>query len=179
MKLRLTVATMLLVTGVAAQGDLRACGDKFLVVSRGTRFQLAVARTTAAILIYANPASNLPRALANLPIDDTLRKAGHKPTTVTTAAAFDAALGRGGWDLVLVDAADSRDVSTRLAADRASAVVLPVVYNTTAGQLAEVTRQYQCVLKSPTKNQSFLDKVDEALSLKPRPRGKIADKVSD
>ena len=155
---------------------VEACGDKFLIGSRGTRFQHAPSATAgASILVFANPTSNLPKALANVPVDATLRKAGYKPTTVTTANDFDAALSRGGWDLVLVDVADGPAVSVRVAGVKAP-VVLPVVYNATDPQLVQAKKQYQTVLKSPTKSQPFLDAIDDALALRVKPSGKAAAK---
>lgn len=164
----LILVGLLIASGMATGGDVIACGDKFLIVSRGTRFQRASIRTPASILVYADPASNLPKALANVSVDATLRKAGYKPTTVTSAAEFDAALGRGGWDLVLVDVAQSSIVSSRVRG-AAAPMVLPVVYNAGGTGLAQAKKQFPLVLKSPTKNQAFLDTIDEALALQTKP----------
>ena len=172
MTIRLTVAGALCLAAIAIPQGLQACGDKFLVVSRGTRFQRAAPnRTPAAILVYANPETGLPKTLADLPIEDTLRKAGYKPTTIATADALDAALRRGGWDLVLVDVADSQAVSRKLQGGNAP-IVLPVVYQTSGTDVAHAKKQYQCVLKSPIKCQSFLDGIDEALALRSKAAGK-------
>jgi hypothetical protein len=160
---QLVVIGLLIGASAAVHTDLLACGDKFLIVTRGTRFQRAAARTSASILVFANPASNLSKALVNVPIEATLRKAGYKPTTVTTVAELDAALSRGGWDVVLVDVADSRVVSGRTGSAPAP-VVLPVFYNVTGDELARAKKQYPAVLKSPTKSQPFLDAVDDALA---------------
>jgi hypothetical protein len=161
MTTRFVAATVLLLAGIVGSEPLLACGEKFLIRSRGTRFQRAApARVAASILIYANPAVNLPKALANVPVDATLRKAGYTPTTVTTRQELDTALGRGGWDLVLVDVADSGVVSGR-------APTLPVVFNATSAQVAAAKKQHQRILKAPTKSQSFLDTIDDALAERP------------
>ena len=165
------LAGLLIASGMATGADLLACGDKFLIVSRGTRFQRASIRAPASILVYADPASNLPKALANVSVDATLRKAGYKPTTVTSAAEFDAALDRGGWDLVLVDVAQSQVVSSRVRG-AAAPMVLPVVYSAGRTEVAQAKKQFPLVLKSPTKNQGFLDTIDEALALQAKPGNK-------
>jgi hypothetical protein len=175
---RILLVGFLMLAAAATGRDLIACGDKFLIVGRGTRFQRAATRTPASILVYANPTSNLPRALANLPVDETLRKAGYKPTTVTSAAELEAALGRGGWDLVLADVSDSAAVRGRLRGDTGP-LVLPVVFNATGGELAQAKKQYAHVLKSPTKNQSFLDAIDDALAARARERAKSGSKTGD
>lgn len=161
-----TIAAALLLVGAVAGSDLLACGDKFLVVSRGTRFQRAGVRTSATILVYANPASGLPKMLANLPVETTLRKAGYVPTSVATIDELDRALAGHHFDLVLTDVADTKEVGGRLHGDN-SPIVLPVVYNMTGAELAKAKKQYLCILKSPAKSQSFLDAIDEALAMKP------------
>jgi hypothetical protein len=175
---RMLFAGFLLLGATATGRDLLACGDKFLVVGRGTRFQRASARIPASILVYANPTSNLPKALANLPVDATLRKAGYKPTTVTSSTDLDTALGRGGWDLVVADVADTQALTARLHGG-SGPLMLPVVYNATNSELAQARKQYAHVLKSPTKNQSFLDAIDDVLAARPKPSGKAGVKSGD
>ena len=166
MKTRFVAAALLLLAGIGSSQPLLACGEKFLMGSRGTRFQRAApARRPAAILVYANPAMNVPKALANVPFDATLRKAGYRPTVVSSADAFDSALGRGGWDLVLVDVAESKAVSSRAQGVNAP-VILPIMFKATGDELSAAKKQYRVVLKAPTKNQSFLDAVDDALAVR-------------
>jgi len=156
-------AALLLVASIGTSDTLLACGEKFLMGSRGTRFHRPANRQSAAILVYANPTLNLPRALANVPVEATLRKAGYRPTVVTSAEAFSSALGQGGWDLVLADVGDSQALSGRTR-NANSPVVLPVIYNPTSADLAAAKKQHQRILKAPTKNQAFLDAIDDALA---------------
>ena len=164
MKTRVVAAALLLLAGTGASEPLLACGEKFLMGSRGSRFQRpGPVRTAATILIYANPALNLSTALANVPYDATLRKAGYQPTVVGSAGAFDQALSRGGWDLVLVDVADSATVSSRTHGPKAP-IILPVMLNASGAELAAAKKQHARILKAPTKNHSFLEAIDDALA---------------
>jgi hypothetical protein len=157
-------AALVLLVSVGTSDTLLACGEKFLMGSRGTRFQRpAKIRQSAAILVYANPALNLPKALANVPIEAALRKAGHRPTVVTSPEAFSSALSQGGWDLVLADVSDSQALTGR-ARNANSPIVLPVLYNPTGAELAAARKQHARILKAPTKNQSFIDAIDDALA---------------
>jgi hypothetical protein len=169
---RFIAAALLLFVGTGSGDPLLACGEKFLMGSRGTRFQRPGApRESAAILVYANPARSLPRALANVPVEATLRKAGYRPTVVTSAETLGSALAQGGWDLVLADVSDGLALSSRT--DKAKTpTVLPVLYNPTNAELAAAKKQYQRVLKAPTKNQSFLDAIDGALASRSASQGK-------
>jgi DNA-binding NtrC family response regulator len=141
------------------------------VVSRGTRFQrAAVARKPANILVYANPASTLPKALEKVMVDATLRKAGYNPTSVSDANALEQALRQGGWDLVLADLADSTAVRGQLRGS--GPMVLPVAYNATGSDIAQAKKDYQRVLKGPFKAQSFLEAIDDALALRDKLQAK-------
>jgi len=159
-------------------GDVSlACGDKFLVSSRGSRYQrAAVARQPASILVYANPDSELPKALAGISVDATLTKAGYRPTTVATADELEKALARGGWDLVVVGMDDAQGVSKRLRGDRVAAL-LPVVSGTTSHELDEARKLYPVVFKAPAKSQSLVSAIDEALARRPKPPAKSAGRV--
>jgi len=167
-------AGVLLLLAIATP-DLLACGDKFLVLGRGTRFQhAALARFPAAILVYANPSSSLPKALSNLPVEATLRKAGYRPTTVASASELDEALHTSRWDLILLDVADSSAVAAQATGNSTPPAILPVLYNPTEPELEVARHKYRCIVKSPTKNQSFLETIDEAIALRGRPPAKSA-----
>ena len=150
---------------VAMANESLACGDKFLVSSRGTRHQRApVARRSAAILVYANPSSQLPKALTNVPVEATLRKAGYRPTSVATAEELDAALENGSWDLVVADLAEVQALRDRNDVAEGSNY-LPVVYNASASVLKQAKSQYQIILKAPTRIEAFLETIDDAVAL--------------
>jgi hypothetical protein len=169
------VVTVLLFSMIGAGEPLWACGEKFRMASRLTRFQRPpVTRSAASILIYANPA--LSKALDYVPIDDTLRKAGYKPTSVTTPKEFQAALGRGGWDLVLLNLGDTDAAISRSPVGNAP-VVLPVVFNASKAELDAAKRQYPHVLKGPVKSRLLVDAIDDALAEKPPTQSKINSKT--
>ena len=170
MKKRMLIAGLLIVA--SAGSELLACGDKFLVASRGTRYQrAAVARQPANILVYTNTTSALPKALERADVDATLRKAGYKPTSVSGPSELEQALRRGGWDLVVADLADGMAVSGRLQGASAP-MLLPVAYNATGSDLAQAKKDYQRILKGPVKSQAFLEAIDDALALREKLRSK-------
>lgn len=165
MRRRLLVAGLVVLT--FAGSDLFACGDKFLVVSRGTRFQRAgLARPPATILVYANPTSTLPKALEKAEVDETLRKAGYKPTSVTDPKQLEQTLRKGGWDLVIADLADGTAVRSVVAGATKEPMILPVVYRATGSEIAQAKKDYPRVIKGPVKSQAFLDAVDDAVLLR-------------
>src|SRR5262245_51513913 len=113
MKTKVLIATVLL--SAAQIADPLACGSKFLIPSRGTRYERSpAARQAAAILVYANRTSALAGTLADLPIDRTLRNAGYKPAAVTSIEDLQRALKGNNWDLIVLDVADSQTVKQLL-----------------------------------------------------------------
>src|SRR5256885_777396 len=99
MKRRLGAAALVLLNGMGSVNLLFACGDKFLSVGRGTRLQQPPRGRHESILIYADPTSDVPTALAHVSVDTALRGAGYRAKVVATAAEFETELTQGGWDL--------------------------------------------------------------------------------
>jgi len=167
MKTRSIILTVLLAIGVES-AHLIACGDKFLVSARGTRFQrAAVPREPATILVFADPASNLPRSFDSGSLEQTLRAAGYRPTIIASSEELDRALRLGRWDLILLDATQTDRVSTRLDRDSAPApVLLSVLYKPTGAEWKSATKRFEAVMKSPAKNRVLIDSVDDALAVK-------------
>lgn len=163
MRLRPAAAMLLALTAACEGPDLLACGDKFLVVARGTRFDRAPpARQHVGILLYANPASDVPRAIASLSVEAMLRKAGYRPLSVSTIGEFDKALRSANWDLVVVDLADAPVASARLEGTGAP-LVLPVALNPTHAALVEAKKRYAGVINAPARSQAFVDAIDDAI----------------
>ena len=67
----------------------------------------------------------------------------------------------------LTDAADAAGLSGDLQKNT-RAVLLVVVFDTSTAQLKQLKQQYPRLLKSPTRSQTVLDAVDEALASRPK-----------
>jgi len=80
-----------------ASGELLACGDKFLVGSRGTRYQRPKTARAAAIVIYTDPSAAADTAR----VESLLTRHGHHPTIATTLEQLSAILKTGRFDVVL------------------------------------------------------------------------------
>ena len=173
------IASALLLFSVAGSpSDVLACGDKFLLLGRGTRFQRLASAQRGAILVYLNPSSNLPKALSNLPFDSMLRKAGHRAAVVTVPEELARIVRRDKWDVVVIDVADGEAIKSLLSVRETSPVLLPVVDSASDNNLALVKKEYGCVLESPAKTQSFMDAIDAALALKETTRQKSDAKLT-
>jgi len=162
MRKRLCAVSLVLLNGIGSGNFLLGCGDKFVGAARGTRFQQAPSGHQETILIYTNPASDVPTALARVSVDATLRRAGYRPKTVATSAEFERELSQRGWDLVLVGLADAQEVTQR-AQNKAN--ILPVALKATDAQLKQTKKQYPVVLtKAPATNDRFVQMIYDALA---------------
>lgn len=143
-------------------GDLLACGDKFLVASRGTRFHRAgIARRPAAVLVYAPAGTRLGATVDALRLPAALVKVGYAPTVVTSSDALAAALRLRRWDVVLVDLDDSGTVGGP-PAPRPPAVVA-VAFDAPRDRLQQARRQFAAVVRAPRRADAVVDAIDEAL----------------
>ena len=155
---------VLILWGLSASSDVFACGNKFLVASRGTRFgKVPVARQDAAILVYANPDSTMPQTMATVPVETVLLKAGYKPTIIADPDEFNQALSQGGWDLVLADLNDSAAVRAQMGDE--APMLVPILYAPTKGDFQQAKKEYDSVIKAPVKSQRFLESVDAAVAM--------------
>ncbi len=157
---------VLVLWGAGGVTDLLACGNKFLVPSRGTRFgKVAVDRQDAAILVYAAPASGVAKAMGDIPVETVLLQAGYMPTRVSDPQGLSTALEKGGWDLVLADLDASETLRWQLEGDNAPTVV-PVLYEPTKSDMVQARKDYGSALKAPFKSQRFLETIDDAVAMR-------------
>ena len=158
MRKTLLALGVLFIYGISS-GELLACGDKFLVASRGTRYQRAgqarhggVDSRVHARLVHD---SESLRTVS----EDVTKKAGYRVTRCENANELEQALRQGGWDVLLADLADSPDVRGRVRT--AGRCVVPVAYRVTGTQIAQAKKEYQRVLKGPIKTYAFLAAMDD------------------
>jgi len=138
------------------------CGDKFLRVGRGARFQRGyVAIHPACILLYVNPHAAATPAMREL--EPALKRAGHKPAMVETPLALVEALKTGHYNVVVADLADVPTVQAQARSLTASPAILPVIEKPTPAARSEAKREYTCVVETPGKKDDALASIDELM----------------
>jgi len=156
--------SLVLVTILVGAGpsNAEACGDKFLRVGRGARFQRAyVAVHPATLLLLSRPGSTVAAALNEL--EPTLKRAGHRPVVLKDATALPEALGRGHFNIVLGDIKDLPSVEEAAQASGVRVDVLPFLEQPTPETLASAQNDYHCVAQVPGKKIDVLAKLDEVM----------------
>ena len=103
--------------------DLLACGDKFLVAGRGTRYQRPKTARAASILIYADPASAVATSLKKGKVESLLKLEGHRATKVQSLEELSAIVSSGRYDVILTANGDSANVQKLVASPDAATVL--------------------------------------------------------
>jgi hypothetical protein len=139
--------------------DVMACGDKFLLVGRGARYQRGyVAVHPGAILLYANTPLTSSRGLRA-----ALKMAGHKVTVASTRTALDASLGAREFDIVLADSSESGSLRGDVTK---SAMVVPVLSSKAPALNNAAAGKEFCVLKDDNRKRHPLAVLDEIIGAK-------------
>jgi hypothetical protein len=158
----LCILVVTIVTIASSAVDLLACGDKFLRVGRSPRMRAYASVHPSAILVYA------PRWTRHGigDFEQMLKRAGHKPVTVTTRDALVQAFGATKYDVVITSYPDATTVKKELDALPAGPALLPIVYKASKAEAADAAASYTCVLK-PEKMTAFqaLEEIDHLLDL--------------
>jgi hypothetical protein len=123
LRVALAVALLTVASGSMA-GDALACGDKFLVAGRGTRYQRPKTARAAAVLIYADPASAAAAGLKSAKLETALKREGHRLTLVESTDQLAAILTGGRFDVVLTSANAANTVERLVRGVRDAAVVV-------------------------------------------------------
>ena len=126
MSWRRRVGALVVVLAVAMTGDLFACGDKFLVGGRGTRYQRPKSARAASVLIYADPASAVAASLKKAKVESLLKLEGHRATNVQTLDQLSNVMSSGRFDVILTANSDSASVERLIASAPDAAVVVGV-----------------------------------------------------
>jgi DNA-binding NarL/FixJ family response regulator len=126
MAIRRRLGALVVILAVGMTGELFACGDKFLVGGRGTRYQRPKNARAASVLIYADPASAVAASLKKAKVESLLKLEGHKATKVQTLDELSNVVTSGRYDVILTANSDSANVQRMLATGPDAAVVVGV-----------------------------------------------------
>lgn len=123
---RLYAGVLIAVLAISMTSELLACGDKFLVGGRGTRYQRPKNARAASVLIFADPSSVVPATLKNVKVESLLKLEGHRSTKVETLDQLSAVVSSGRFDVILTAASASADVQKLVGGVPAPAIVLAI-----------------------------------------------------
>lgn len=163
MNRRIGLAGLVVAVGLWAGPGLLACGDKFLVVGRGTRYERPKNARAASILIYANPSAGLRAALKDIRVESVLKHEGHRSMTVATPEQLSAILAGGRFDVVLTAGSDAAEVEKLLGGGPDAPVVVAFCAKESGPVHQQAGKGATCALNAPAKAGSLLEAIDKAV----------------
>jgi hypothetical protein len=151
----------LIVTVPAISPVAHACGDKFLMVGRGARFQRAYASVyPGKLLIYARSSTDPKAAIRDPQLHKALRQAGHSVSVIEDWGLLEQALKTVPVDVVLVDIAEAGRLRDLMASSPTHPDALYVAFSS---KMSAASPQLVCRLKSSDRPLKYLDEIENAM----------------
>jgi DNA-binding NtrC family response regulator len=171
--MRKALLSVVLVLWGLAPASSEGCGDKFLRVGRGARFQRGyVALHPARILLFTEARSPLAAALREL--EPVLQRAGHKTLRVEDHAGLSAALRTERYQLVMADLAGAVTVQEHTRGRAVQPSILPVIQGGLRDAAAAAERQFNCFVTAPGKKSNVLAEIDGVMERHLKDKGDAA-----
>lgn len=167
---RTTLAFLLALAGVVSVSQTAdACGDKFLLVGRGVRFQPAYASLNPGhVIVYARPSMSAKAAIRDPQLHKRLRQAGHAVSVIENHALLVEAFRSASPDLVLADVNEGNTVAALAAASPSKPVVLFVEYPAAVERSPALQQKYLCELKPKDRAPRYLEAIENAMKGRPK-----------
>ena len=147
--------------GALGSQPLSACGDKFLLLGRGVRFQRAYAAVhPASILLVLPPKSVKNAAVRDPKLQSALKMAGHRVDVIAPARLRDALTG-GRYDIVVAGRADAMDVADALTGAPKKPAVIGLLES--AEDVSAGGQRLDAVLKTPQPLLNILRLLDDVM----------------
>jgi hypothetical protein len=173
MNTRMLTIAMALGGVLLSAGEMAACGDKFVLLGRGSR--VARAKYPSTILIFMNPDSRIPEAEKEFHLEAILKAAGHDAHIAENEAEVRKALDSGKYDLVLADAVDVPGLRQEARAVPRKPVILPLLYKPTAAELSAAEKEANCQVRASNKSSDLLVVIDESMQSRKKGIAAICD----
>ena len=156
----LRIASALLIAVLWAPNILHACGDKFLLVGRGARFQNAYAAIHPASILIVLPSKSVKNAaVRDSRLRTALKMAGHRVEVLQQPANLADALSRSRPDIILAERADASVIPDG-GGGQPKPTVIAVLEEPSSSELASASQQFEGVLKTPQPLSQILNLLD-------------------
>ena len=165
MKARLAFVFGGLAFAVSGSQAVSACGDKFLLVGRGVRFEQAYAAIHPASILIVLPIKSVKSvAVRDSRLLTALKNAGHRVEVVQQPANLADALSRSRHDIILVERADAsalHNIAPPVGQLKPS--IVGVLEDPSPSALMEARRQLEYVLSTPASLAHILNLMDDVM----------------
>jgi hypothetical protein len=165
-----TAAVAALAFAASLAGSAWACGDKLVALGGGVGFQrVVVSRNPGHIILMLEPASGLEAANKRFNLVASLSLAGHEVFVAKNDDELRELRATGKPDLILVDAASTKQYDVVGAASGTGPAIIPVTYSAEGAQLPVSMQQSGCgSVDVGSKGSHLLKAVEGAMKLRSR-----------
>jgi hypothetical protein len=149
--------------------DLLACGDKYVILGQGVRFQRAYAAAHPAnILVFLKDGSKWSEPENRERLMTVLRLVGHHPDPVTTLAELQTALDAKRYDVILTELGTESELTpiARNAAPHPS--VVPVAFEPSREQLKQLQKSDVCAVQLSKRSHELLTVINTVMEQRGR-----------
>ena len=163
MKKYLVLAALCAGAVSVTDGALDACGSKFLVSSRGVRYQRLLASVhPTSILVYWHQDASTPKEDRWSPkVQEALEKVGHRIEVTFDRDGLRRAARKGKFDVVMMRIEQARALKDELAS-LADTSLLPIAHFPTRREYSAAKKEFGTVLKTPTTMSGLLRAVEKS-----------------
>ncbi len=160
---RIALFVVALAIGLSALYPVaHACGDKFLMVGRGAKFQRAYASVYPGnVLIYTRASKDPKAAMSDPQFYKALRQAGHTVSVIEDWTLLEQALKTVAVDIVLVDVAEAPRLQPAVASSLAHAEPMYVAFP--SSKSIAVQQNVTCRLKSSDGTLKYLNELENVM----------------
>ena len=160
MKRLLLVLALVALGGLVGLSDavLEACGSKFLVSSRGARYQrvLASIQPTSILWYWQQDEKTEEEDRWNPDAEEMLESVGHTVEVSYDDESFLSAARRGDFDVLVLPIDEARRLRPDLEALPVDSAVVPLLMFPTRSQYSQAREEYGVVMKLPTTTDKML-----------------------
>ena len=149
----------------ASSQVVSACGDKFLLVGRGVRFEQAYAAIHPASILIVLPVKSVKSAaVRDSRLLTALKNAGHRVEVIQQPANLADVLSRSRHDIILAERADASALHDIAApAGQVKPSIIGVLEDPSPSALTDAHRQLEYVLPTPTSLVHILNMMDDVM----------------
>ena len=157
---------LVILGGVVVVSDtlIHACGSKFLVSSRGARYQrvLASIKPTNILFYWQQDENTKEEDRWNPDAKEMLEGIGHTVDVTYNADAFLGAAKNGDFDVLVVPLDEARKLEREMASLSPDSAVLPMLFFPTRSEYSQAREEYDVIMKLPSTTPKFLAALEKA-----------------
>ena len=161
---RICACTIAVAAALASLDVAVACGDKYVILGQGVRFERAYAAARpATILVYIPASAKLAAPQYRERLITALRLVGHRADAVSTSDELHSAVGANRYDLILTELGTEAELAALARDAQRHPTVIPIVVDPTRDQLRKLHQRDDCVAQFSKQSHELLTTINHVM----------------